>query len=202
MWARSGRLVVLELVAGVFFLIPFMVRPAEADLFVISEGTNQVLEFNGTTGGFDKVFANAPGGFTLPLTGLVFGPSGDLFVSTAFDAVLDFNGTTGAFVGPFVLDDTSRGFFPGGLVFGPNGDLFVTDRSQSVGGVLEFNGTTGRFDKTFVDSKSGGLLTPTGLVFGPSPSISVPEPSALSLMCLGFLSLAYARRVQERFPSG
>jgi hypothetical protein len=88
------------------FSIPFLaltlfgglVPDARADLLV-SGGTN-VLEYNGTTGAFVKTFASG-GGLSIP-AGLVFGPSGDLFVSGfTNNAVLEYNGTTGAFVETF-----------------------------------------------------------------------------------------------------
>src|SRR5262249_35818271 len=73
---------------------------ARADLFVSDEGTNAVLEYNGTTGAFVKSFASG-GGLARP-GGLVFGPNGDLFVSSVLgDEVLEYNGTTGAFVKSF-----------------------------------------------------------------------------------------------------
>jgi hypothetical protein len=59
-----------------------------------------VLEYSGTTGAFVKSFASG-GGLSGP-QGLVFGPNGDLFVSSFnSDAVLEYNGTTGAFVTSF-----------------------------------------------------------------------------------------------------
>jgi PEP-CTERM motif-containing protein len=79
------------------------------------------------------------------------------------------------------------------LAAGPaEGDLFVS--SEGTNQVLEYTGTMGAFDKAFVSAGSGGLFQPTFLTFSPSPSVPVPEPSALSLMSLGFLGMACARR--------
>jgi glucose/arabinose dehydrogenase len=98
--------------------------PTCADLFVSSLDTNQVLEYNGTTGSFVTAFVAAgSGGLAEPL-GLVFGPNGNLFVvSSGPTQVLEYNGTTGVFVTTFVNDGRAG---PHDLVFGPNGDLFVT----------------------------------------------------------------------------
>ena len=62
-----------------------------------------MLEYNGTTGAFVTAFVGAgSGGLALPI-GLVFGPNGNLFVSSdGTDQVLEYNGTTGAFVTAFV----------------------------------------------------------------------------------------------------
>ena len=59
-----------------------------------SGGTNRVLEFNGTTGAFVRVFATAPSG---PLQGLAFDAGGNLFVAAFTGTVLKFD-TTGALV--------------------------------------------------------------------------------------------------------
>ena len=144
-----------------------------------------MLEFNGTTGAFVKVFAGfGSGGLTGP-GGLVFGPDGDLFVASSSNAVLEFNGTTGAFVKGF-NDGGLNG--PLGLVFGPDGDLYVSSFDSNA--VLVYNAATGAFVKTLA---SGGELSgPGSMTFGPS---AVPEPSSLALCGLGAVALAgYARR--------
>jgi len=60
------------------------------------------LRYDGDTGNFIDVFASG-GGLSLP-GGLVFGPDGNLYVSspgfttTQPDMILRYNGTTGAFI--------------------------------------------------------------------------------------------------------
>jgi hypothetical protein len=92
-----------------------------ADLFVSSLNTGEVLEYSGATGAFVKSFASG-NGLGGP-EGLVFGPNGDLFVSstggTAANSVLEYNCTTGAFVKNFVTAGSGGLSGPSFLVFNP-----------------------------------------------------------------------------------
>ena len=117
MRAVSGCVGVL---AGVVFLILIAVIPAGANLFVTSSATDQVLEYDGTTGAFITDFVPAGSGGLSVSTGLVFGPNGNLFVSSlGTDQVLEYNGTTGAFVTAFVPVGSGGLAFPSFLTFGP-----------------------------------------------------------------------------------
>jgi DNA-binding beta-propeller fold protein YncE len=148
----------------------FVSAPAVgANLFVSDELTDQVLEYNGTTGAFITDFVPAgSGGLNGPI-GLVFGPNGNLFVSSFFTSqVLEYNGTTGAFVTDFVSSGSGGLSAPWGLVFGPNGNLFVG--TSSIPQVQEYNGTTGAFITQFVSVGGSG---PTGLAFGPNGNLFV-----------------------------
>ena len=140
-----------------------------------------MLEYDGTTGAFITTFVTqGSGGLDEPL-GLVFGPNGNLFVSSYYtNSVLEYNGTTGAFLETFASGVSG----PVGLVFGPNGDLFVSGNGASDNAILEYNGATGAFVKTF--ASGGGLDGPSFLTFGP-PS-ATPEPSGLLLAVLGALT--------------
>ena len=90
---------------------------AHAGLFVVGEGNDAVLEYNGTTGAFVKTFTSG-GSLSAPV-GLVFGPNGDLFVSgDSNNAVLEYNGTTGAFVKTFASGGGLDG--PTFLTFSPS----------------------------------------------------------------------------------
>jgi DNA-binding beta-propeller fold protein YncE len=130
---------------------------------------------------------------------LVFGPDGNLFVSSGFsNSVLEYNGTTGAFVKTFVPTGSGGLNSPLGLVFGPNGNLFVSSRATN--SVLEYNGTTGAFVTDFVPPGSGGLFFPTYLVFH-----SVPEPGPLTLLAIGLILIgccsALGRIHVKTFPA-
>jgi hypothetical protein len=135
---------------------------------------------------------------------LVFGPNGNLFVSsqgtrTPSDSfVQEYNGTTGALEKTFVPSGSGGLMLPFGLVFGPNGNLFVVSIGPSIpatsSSVLEYNGTTGAFEKTFVPSGSGGLTEGTYLVFHSVPATGAPEPATLGLMVLGLLGAGFAGR--------
>jgi hypothetical protein len=80
-----------------------------------------VLEYNGTSGNFITAFVAAgSGGLNAP-NGLVFGPNGDLFVSShASNQVLEYNGTTGAFETAFVAAGSGGLSGPACLTFTPS----------------------------------------------------------------------------------
>ena len=81
-----------------------------------------MLEYDGITGAFMSVFAS-DSGLTNP-SGLVFGPDGDLYVSSLGSGqVLPYNGTTGAFKSIFASGGGLS--TPRGLLFGAAGDLYV-----------------------------------------------------------------------------
>ncbi|MHB9038744.1 MAG: Vgb family protein [Armatimonadota bacterium] len=73
-----------------------------------------VLRYNGTTGAFDRLFADSKGAY-----GLAFGPNGNLFVSGYWNhAIKQYNGLTGAYVSDFTVDPED-GSFPHYIAFGP-----------------------------------------------------------------------------------
>jgi len=79
------------------------VHEPAADLLVSSEGTNQILRYNGSTGAFIDAFVAAGSGGLASPHGLVFGPDGDLYVSSyGTNQILRYNGSTGAFQSAFV----------------------------------------------------------------------------------------------------
>ena len=96
----------------------------DGNLYVSSLGSNQVLEFNGKTGAFVKVFAQGPQ-LNSP-TDLRFGPDGNLYVANlAGNSVAVFNAQTGQ---PVVTPAGNGIFATGGnlssptsLSFGPDG---------------------------------------------------------------------------------
>ena len=133
------------------------------DLFVASNGTDQVLRFDGRTGAFIGVFAS-DAGLSEP-SGLAFGPDGDLYVATiGLNQVLRFDGDTGAFEGVFAS---------GGGLSEPTGLLFRLD--LATGGSELFVASNGsnevlRYDNSgafvCVAASGGGLVGPGGLTFG------------------------------------
>ena len=110
-------------------------------------------------------------------TGLVFGPDGNLYVSSRFspNGVLRYDGQTGAFVDVFVPSASGGLGSPTGLVFGPDGNLYVS--SNTPNGVLRYDGQTGAFVDVFVPSARGGLGFPRKLVFGPDDNLYVSDSS-------------------------
>jgi DNA-binding beta-propeller fold protein YncE len=125
---------------------------------------NGVLRFDGTTGAFIDTFVSTGSGVMGSATAVVFGPDGNLYVTSDLtDSVLRFDGTTGAFVDAFVPSGSGGLSLPVDLAFGPDGNLYVS--SFFTDSVLRYSGRTGAFIDEFVPSGSGGLDGPTGLVF-------------------------------------
>lgn len=144
-----------------------------------------VLRFNPKTGDFVDVFIASAGGdgeLNRP-EGLVFGPDGNLYI-TSFqaqdsdnDKILIFQGpggvSPGAFIGQIELEPVGAGqprAFAQALLFGPGGFLFV----PISGGGTDYAGSVRRYDvsskayTTFVpaSAKGGALLAPQYLTFG------------------------------------
>jgi hypothetical protein len=175
----------------------FAFAPASegGNLYVASHFTDQVLEYDGTTGAYLGVVVPAganPSG-TNPLHGpwaLTFGPDGNLYVAGRdSNNVLRYNMTTG------VIDEfipSSAGVYQArGLTFDAAGDLLVSngdtggsDPSPLRDEVLRFQGpngaspgaplpASGQTGAVFVPSGSGGLAQACGLAFGPDGNLYV-----------------------------
>ena len=112
----TKRAVPVTLAVAVLILLGPAV--ARADLLVASAGSNQVLRYDGNTGGFQAVFVTAGSGGLSGPVGLVFGPDGNLYVASAgSNQVLRYNGTTGAFINAFVTTGSGGLSLPVGLLF-------------------------------------------------------------------------------------
>jgi hypothetical protein len=131
------------------------------DLYVASFDTGQVLEYNGQTGAFVKVFATSPT-LTDSVIGLHLGPDNNLYVSeynsgAGQPAIEKFNGTTGASLGTVVP------FGAGGLSgqldfsFDKTGSIYVS--SSNTNQVLEYS-PSGTFLGVFI--AGNGLNFPDG----------------------------------------
>src|SRR5260221_13600689 len=109
----KSKTTVFLLIANMYGII---VTAAGLDLFVSSSGTDQVLEYDGTTGEFVAPLVSAgSGGVKFP-GGLAFGPKGNLFVPSAGGrqgpgAI----GKKGAFITPSPPIGPGGLAFPGGL---------------------------------------------------------------------------------------
>lgn len=137
-------------------------------LLVGNANDNSVLEFDGETGTFLRVFVTpGSGGLSIPQN-LALGPDGNLYVSSWNNgSIKRYNGVTGVFINDFVPSGRGGLLNPDHLVFGPDRNLYVSDRFRSV--ILRYNGTTGAFIDTFVsDGRLGGFVAFT---FGPDKNI-------------------------------
>lgn len=141
----------------------------------------KVLQYNGTDGAFQTVFASQ--NVTSP-RGVLFGPDGNLYVANGNSdadgdpaSVERFDGKTGAFMDYFVTPSSGGLEHPSYMVFGPDGkkdgklDLYVANGHE--GAILRYDGTTGAFKGVFVSAASGGLDAPQGILFGPDGNLYV-----------------------------
>jgi WD40 repeat protein len=157
------------------------------NLFVASL-TGEILEYDGTTGGFLGAFVDATGNGGGPIDpyGLLF-EGGKLYVASFFPSeVKEFDASTGAFVQTLVSSGSGGLSGPTNLAFGPAGDLYVT--SQGDDSIKRYDGATGAFVETFVASGSGGLDQPFDLAFGiggaPAPVPALETAGQLVLVLL------------------
>jgi DNA-binding beta-propeller fold protein YncE len=160
------------------------------NLFV-SHGSNEILEFDGSTGApvGPPAFVNSGGngGGAIDPYGLRFHQGVLYLASFSYDEVKAFNATTGAFLSTFVTAGSGGLVGPTGVDFGPDGDLFVTSLNDDA--VRRYDGSTGGFVEAFVPSGDHGLDQPFDLVF----LHVVPEPSA-GLQLLAGLAAIWIRK--------
>ena len=147
----------------------------DGNLYMTSAANDEILRFDGQTGGLLGTFAST--GMVQP-EGLAFGPDGDLYVAdAAADAVLRYDGTTGAFVN--VVDSGPQLDFVWDVAFDPDGLLYASTTVSD---------TIRRYDPvddSFVDVFATGIKSFYMEI--------VPEPSTL-LLCAVCGGLMVSRR--------
>lgn len=166
------------------------------NLFVTS--FTQVMEYDGATGGFVRVFVSSlnNGGLS-SARGLVFKPDGNLLVASyATDAIIQYDGATGASLGKWNSGGTASALYldgPWGLRIGHTGDVYCTrdlpassdfgdhdheddhdgDRDTAelhVTGarIMIFDINTGKYSGAYIVGDDTGLRSPTGFDFMPT----------------------------------
>ncbi len=171
-----------------------------------SDGQNgryEVLRFNATTGNYiDTFVSNGSGGLNRPYS-MVFGPDGDLYVSSTDSGsnppqnggprgeVLRYDGTTGASKGVFVSELSGGLLGPHGLSWGPDGNFYVASIASDE--ILRYD-SSGTFIDAFITAGLGGLDAPVNITFAETgfgvTSTPVPEPSTI-YMLLGSLLISF-----------
>ena len=118
-----------------------------------------MLRYDGTTGAFIDSFASE--GNPRSAQNLIFGPRGDLFVSSWGDErVLRFDGTTGAYIADFVPSGSGGLIKPWGLAFDSEDNLYVVGADS--GQVLRYSP---RSTATFTVTLSSPCETPITVDF-------------------------------------
>ena len=144
------------------------------ELFIADRNLDAVLRFDGQTGAFIDVFADASA-LDDPVN-VEFGPDGNLYVANFGDGdVLRFNGQTGAYMGVFAsygwLEETVEILFDKDYLYALSNDQHLC---------AVFNATTGSFVREFGDPT---MRYPHDMVFGPDGMLYVAtESSSQGLM--------------------
>lgn len=154
-------------------------------------GENAILRFNASTGNYiDTFVSSGSGGLNRPYS-MVFGPDGDLYVSSTNSGtssnprgeVLRYNGTTGAFKDVFVSETSGGLLGPHGIDWGPDGNFYVASIASDE--ILRYN-SAGTFIDAFITAGLGGLNAPVNITFAETDfeasSTPVPEPSSIYLI--------------------
>ncbi len=143
----------------------------QGDLFVASSFPPQVLRYDGATGAYVGVFADAQDGGPDQRTGSLVFDANYLYVSNAgANSILRFDAATGD---PAPAPGQAGAVFvpsgfgytdgPYGMALGPDGNLYVSNLRRD--NITRFDISTGAFLGVFVTLGSGGLDQPAGLLF-------------------------------------
>ena len=113
--------------------------PADGNLYVASQNTDQVLRYDGTSGSFIDAFVSS---MLHDAKDIAFGPDGNLYgTDNQHSHVERYDGTTGVKIDRYVSGGTGGIDSPQGLVFGSDDNLYVT--SQTTDEILRYEGPFG-----------------------------------------------------------
>ncbi len=196
--AALGR--VLSLPASVIVLVLAAALAPQAvarpDLLVADYKTgfnvndDRIVRFDSVSGAFLGEFVPAGGPLDGP-TDLVFGPNGDLYVTSIYlnaapaPNIIQYDGQTGAFIRVLVPVSSGGLCAPAAIAFGPDQQLYV---SSGCGGVVrKYDTATGNPLGIFIGhstfASGGGVNAPRGILFGPDQRVYVAEYNSSEVRC-------------------
>jgi sugar lactone lactonase YvrE len=158
------------------------IAQADAALLVGNTQGNNVVLYDDVTGQFLGDFISAGSGGLVSPDDLVFGPDGNLYISSGSGTsgqILRYNGQTGAFIDVFASGGGLTR--PYGIAFGPDGYLYVS--SFLTDQILRYDAKTGAFVDVFAsgNGQPGGLNGPNDLLFTPDGRLLVSTQGSIAV---------------------
>ena len=138
----------------------------------IASRAKGILQYNGETGEFMRVFISPELDVVKDPHVIIFGPDGHAYVSMfGNDTVQRFDGLTGEHIDTYITWRSGGNDRPHGMAFGLDGDFYVT--SYETNEVLRYRADTGEFRDVFISASNGNLDGPTQLLFIPVPKLDL-----------------------------